>query len=120
MRAMHPQFDDTFLHYGNVPDELKHGFWNYFAYGIEPGSFGMAVLCNDFINASCRAHPALTVATFRDMAKWLVNCAPSGSYGNEETVIAWCRKSDQERLDIMIEYRLRPSVVDILKGTAVQ
>jgi hypothetical protein len=120
MRLAHPQFADTFLaYYHNVPDELVSGFWNYFAYGIEPGSFGMAVLCNDFVNASCRAHPSLSVATFRDMAKWLINHAPPGSWGNEDNVIAWCRKTDQERLDIMIEYKLRPGEFDILAGRAV-
>ena len=119
MRVIHPQFDSTFEHFSNVPYELRDGLWNYFAYGFEPGSFGMAVLCNDFINAACRAHPSLPANTFRDMAKWLLHHAPVDSWGNEEKVIAWCRKTDQERMDIMIEYRLRPHEFDILAGRAV-
>ena len=120
MRTMHPQFDTTFEHFPNVPQELREGLWNYFAYGFEPGSFCTAVLCNNFISAACRAHPALTLASLRDMAQWLMYHAPHGSWGDEEKVIAWCRKTDQERLDIMIAVGLRPDEFDILAGRAVQ
>lgn len=119
MRTMHPQFDSTFEHFPNVPIELREGFWNYFAYGISPGSFGLAVLCNDFLGAAVRAHPSLPSATFRDMAKWLLHHAPRHSFGDKKTVEVWIQKTNQERQDIMIECKLRPSVIDILKGEAV-
>jgi hypothetical protein len=116
---MHPQFGSTFENFSNMPHELRDGFWNYFAYGLEPGSFCTAVLCNNFIGAACSAHPSLSSATFRDMAKWLLCYAPANSWGSEEKVMAWCRKTDQERMDIMIECNIRPGEFDILAGRAV-
>lgn len=116
---MHPQFDDTFYHFPNVPVEMRESFWNYLAYGIDPGSFGMAVLCNNFMNASVRAHPALTVACFRDIAKWFQHHVPREAYGGIDNVMEWKTKTDQERMDIMIAVGLRPSEFDILRGRAV-
>jgi hypothetical protein len=118
-RAMHPQFENSFEYYHNVPDDFREALWMYFAYGIEPGGFGMAVLSNDFAGAVCRAHAMLTANTFRDLAKWLISCAPLESYGNNENIKSWKSKTDEERRDIMIEYGLRPSVIDILKGNAI-
>lgn len=114
-RKPHPQFLLTFRDF-DVPEEMKEAFWNYFAYGWDPGGFGMSILKNDFINAVCRAHPVLSVENLRHIAKWLINYAPTGSFASAENVKSWITKTDEERRDIMIEYQLRPSVVDILKG----
>ena len=116
---MHPQFVATFKHFSSVPQELKDELWHYFAYGIDPGSFLTAVLCNSFVDAACCAHSSLRVISLKDMAQWLMHHAPQSSWGDEEKMIAWCRKTDQERMDIMIEYGLRPHEFEILKGTAV-
>lgn len=117
-RSMHPQFNASFQYFECVPIDFREALWNYFAYGIDPGSFGMAVLMNDFIEAMCSAHPALNDHTFRDLAKWLLHCAPNNSYGSIDAINLWKLKTDDERRDIMIEYNLRPSEFDILKGIA--
>jgi hypothetical protein len=117
---MHPWFDRTFAdYYPEVPTDFREALWMYMVYGIEPGSFGMAVLKNNFCDAVCGAHRMLTADTFRDLAGWLVNYAPCQSWGDKERIEFWTNLTDVERRDIMIECRLRPSVIDILKGVAV-
>ena len=118
-RDTHPQFKETWNYYKEVPLEMIDGFWNYLAYGLEPGSFGMAILRNDFMDAVCRAHPNVTSLGMRGMAKWWMNVAPPGSYGSREAITRWIAKTDEERRDIMIECKLRPSEFDILRGLAV-
>ena len=57
--------------------------------------------------------------SFKDLAKWIDQYAPRQAYGNRENIEAWQRLTDEERRDIMIELRLRPSEFDILRGLAV-
>lgn len=117
-RDPHPQFMATFEHYA-VPQEMQMAFWNYLAYGWDPGGFGTAILRNDFFGAVLRAHPVLTSDHLRSIAKWFSNIPPPASFGSDAKIEAWKALIDDERRDIMIEYRLRPSVVDILRGVAV-
>lgn len=114
-REMHPQFKETFLH-SDFPVEMQEAFWNYLAYGWDPGSFGMAILRNSFMDAVARAHRALTAEHMREIAVWFANVPPPMSFGSDAKIEAWKALTDDERRDIMIEYRLRPSVIDILKG----
>ena len=116
MKEIHPKFIETFSMFPAVPVELPSSLWLYFCYGIPPGGFMTAVLCNDFCDAVCRAHPMLTAETLRSLAKWLINCAPSDSFGSADKMRRWQSLTNDERKDIMILYRLRPSVVEILKG----
>jgi hypothetical protein len=117
-RVMHPQFEATFEHY-KVPKEMQDAFWNYFAYGIDPGSFGMAVLRDSYSEAVVRAHQALTSEHLRSIAKWLYNVPPKQAFGSDEKIKQWKTFTDEARRDIMIELRLRPSEFDILRGLAV-
>ena len=117
-REMHQQFKETFEYY-KVPEEMQEAFWNYLAYGIDPGSFGMAILRNDFFDAVVRAHRTLSSDHLRSISKWFLNVAPSIAFGSEEKIKEWKALSDEERRDIMIELRLRPSEFDILRGIAV-
>lgn len=117
-RTIHPQFKATFENFA-VPEEMQDAFWNYFAYGIDPGSFGMAILRNDFFDAVIRAHRALTSEHLRNISRWFLNVAPKIAFGSEEKIKDWKALSDEERRDIMIEWRLRPTEFDILRGLAV-
>jgi len=117
-RTIRPQFKATFDHY-DVPEEMQEAFWNYFAYGLDPGSFGMAVLRDSFSEAVVRAHRALTAKHLRHIAKWLYNIPMKQAYGSDEKVTAWKLLTDEERRDIMIELRLRPDEFEILRGHAV-
>jgi hypothetical protein len=116
---MHSMFWKTINELDSIPADFAESLWLYMCYGIEPGSFGMAVLTNDFFNAALRAHPALTSATFKSLAQWLLFCAPADSFGSVEKVHKWKLLSDEQRRDIMIEYELRPSVIQVLKGEEV-
>jgi hypothetical protein len=116
---MHPQFNETFMYYDTIPDGIREGLWNYFAYGISAGGFCMHVLNNNFFGAMGSADHSWNSKSFKDLAKWIQQYAPPQSYGSRENIEAWQGLTDDERLEIMIELRLRPSVVDILKGAAV-
>lgn len=113
---MSPRFVESFEDYPYIPSDFYNSLWLYFNYGIEPGGFGMAVLHNDFCGAVTRAHPVLTVESMRDLAKWLYNCAPTGSWGSPALVKEWQSKADLYRRDALITCDLRPSVIDVLKG----
>ena len=115
-RDMHPWFNTSFQYYPDVPEEIKSALWNYLAYGLPPGGFTTAVLQNDFVSAAVRAHPALTSNTFRSLAKWLVNSVPAAAWGNLENMNDWMKKTQEERTEILIEWRLRPGEFDILRG----
>lgn len=118
-RNMHPWFNMTFSeYYHEVPYCFRESLWNYMAYGLEPGGFGMAVLRNDFCDAVSKAHRSLTAETFRHLAGWLDSYAPRQSWGNTKNIECWTKLNDIQRRDIMIECELRPSIVDILKGVA--
>lgn len=120
MREIHPQFNETFTYYAGVPDLIREGLWNYLAYGIPPGGFLTAALRNDFARAMCSADAHWNGKSFKDLGKWILQYMPAYSCGSEETMKEWMKKSDEERRDIMIEYRLRPHEFDILAGRAVQ
>jgi hypothetical protein len=117
-RTIHPQFKDTFSLYGGVPEGVQVSLWNYLAYGLEPGSFVRAVLENNFLMAATRADH-VSEQCLKSLAIWVINKMPYGSHGNAEAMQSWMAKTDEERLDIMIEMRLRPGVIDILRGVAV-
>ena len=113
---MSPRFEDSFEFYPDVDLDFRQSLWLYMMYGIDLGSFGMAVLRNDFHDAMNRAHRALTAARLRALTNWLYDNAPRISYGSEQNIITWKSLSDEQRRDILIECGLRPSVVDVLKG----
>jgi len=119
IREMHPQFDDTFLHYDSVPHQIRVGLWNYLAYGIPAGGFCMQVLNNNFMGAMGSADSSWNGRSFKDLALWITWYAPSESFGSDEKIRNWVKKTDLERREIMIELKLRPSVIDILKGDAI-
>lgn len=119
VRHPHPQFIETFTYFGNIPDAIREGLWNYMAYGIEPGGFMLAVLKNDFFSAMARADHSWNGQSFKQLAKWIDTNMPRYMRGDEEAIQEWKKKSDEERRDIMIELHLRPNEFDILAGRAV-
>lgn len=117
-RTIHPWFSKTFAEFHDIPIDLRTALWNYFAYAMHPGSFVYFVLVNNFYGVAQSAHPALSVACFRDLAEWLLCHAPTGSYGSIDMYNNWQAKTNEERCDTMIAYRLRPNEFDILSGAA--
>lgn len=119
MRDIHPFFDETFLYYDSVPVLIREALWYYLAYGIMPGGFLSAALHNDFMAAMCQADASWNGRSFRELAKWMIQYMPPSSYGRSEDIKYWTNLTDWDRLNIMIEYRLRPGEFDILSGKAV-
>jgi hypothetical protein len=115
---MHPQFNDTFVYYESVPHDIRVGLWNYLAYGISAGGFCMHVLNNNFLGAACSADHSWSGRSFKDLAKWIGQHAPMQAYGNAVNIKSWQGLTNEERQDIMIEIKLRPSEFDILRGDA--
>lgn len=116
MKIMHRMFVASFDDLSPVDEDMKAAMWLYMCHGIEPGSFGMAVLHNDFMTAALMAHPALPASVFKGLAQWLKFMAPYQSYGSEQQVKKWQSFTDEQRRDFMIESGLRPSVIQILTG----
>lgn len=99
-----------------VPLEMQEAFWNYFMYGWEPGSFGMAILENNFFDAVLHAHHALSMDHMRGIVQWFHNTRlPRAAHGSIEKVEAWRKLSDNQRKEIMEDLRLCPTLFDILR-----
>jgi hypothetical protein len=75
----------------NMTVDMQEAFQRYFDYGFEPGSFGMAVLCNDLTGAVLRADH-WNKQMLPGTVQWLVNNAPHGSWGSPEIVRDWLSK----------------------------
>jgi hypothetical protein len=71
-----------------VPPQLHEGLARYFAAGIMPGSFLLAVLSNDSASAIRRADDACR-AGYGELVLWLAKHAPCESWGSDDNVRAW-------------------------------
>ena len=100
-----------------IDPDSECSLWHYMAYGLEPGGMLTSILENDWYNAVSRAHPSLPVSVLKGLQTWVEYHAPIQSYGSADKMVGWYKLTNEERRDIMIECGLRPSVIDILKGT---
>ena len=114
--TMVPKFDKSFDMFDLATEDFKESMWNYMSYGLQPGGLGMSILLNDLASVVNRMHPALQIDNLKDMINWVHNVAPPTSFGSTENINKWENLSDTERRDILIKYRLRPSVIEILRG----
>lgn len=76
------------IDYSDLPDHMQDAMRLYMERGIEPGSFLMAVLCNDLMGAVSRADH-INASRLKDYAAWLYNNAPPQSFGSREKVGRW-------------------------------
>lgn len=76
------------MRYDKLPEHMQHGARDYIEKGVPPGSFLMAVLCNDLTQAFSRADDENRAAMF-DWASWLWNECPRRAWGDRKTVDAW-------------------------------
>lgn len=74
-----------------LPRHMRDGMRLYIENRIPPGSFLMAVLSNDLMDAFGRADDVNRHRLF-DFYVWLYNYAPSGCYGSRENVTAWMKE----------------------------
>ena len=81
--------ETTGINYDAVPvDYMAGGMQRYIEYGITPGHFLVAILCNDFMEAAQRADDTNRRCLFY-WAAWLYNYAPPACFGSPERFAAW-------------------------------
>ena len=71
-----------------IPDTLTEGLERYLCDHIVPGSFLLAVLSNDLLEAVNRADEDSRRA-LSDLVVFLVNNAPAAAWGSPERVRIW-------------------------------
>jgi hypothetical protein len=74
-----------------LPDHMVAGMVRYLVWGIPPGSFLGAVLSGDLFGALRRAD-GTNMNALPAYGRFLINYAPSGSYGSPDRVAAWLRE----------------------------
>jgi hypothetical protein len=111
-------FKETFA-YHDIPEAIQDGLWNYMAHGLEPGSFLISVLKNNFCMAVMRADSSWNGRSLKDLARWVINNVPDDMRGSDESIFNWMsNKTELERAERMIELGLRPHEFDVLRGFA--
>ena len=78
---------------GYVPDHTHQALLDYFDKGWEPGSFLMAVLRNDLMQASFRADH-INKTKLPEIAAWVYHNAPQGSWGTDEAIRGWLNNNE--------------------------
>lgn len=71
-----------------IPEHMVEGLDLYINHGIEPGSFLMAVLCNDLMESCARADH-VNIHALPAFCGYLYNHAPPQCYGSRQKVQAW-------------------------------
>jgi hypothetical protein len=79
-----------------IPEHMVEGLDLYINRGIEPGSFLMAVLCNDLMEACARADH-VNIHALPAYCGYLYNEAPPQCFGSYAKVAAWIEAKRAER-----------------------
>jgi len=76
------------INYDHAPNDLGPSLQRYIEHGIPPGSFLLAFLCNDLMEA-CMHADMYNRRIMHEIARWLLANAPTASYGSPENVAKW-------------------------------
>ena len=79
-----------------VPEGLMEGLHNYATFGLPPGSFLSAVICNDLVEACGRGDPE-SLRNLPAIVAWLYNEAPAECWGSREKMDAWIKYMAEQR-----------------------
>jgi len=79
------------INYERLPEHIRGGAKRYIEYGIQPGHFLTAVICNDLFEAFARADITCRNALF-DIVGFFYNEAPGGCWGSSEKMKAYIEK----------------------------
>jgi hypothetical protein len=71
-----------------IPDYMIGGLRSYIEYGIEPGSFLSAVLCND-LRGACECADHVNRHRLFEYVQFLYSYAPSACWGSPKRYEAW-------------------------------
>lgn len=84
------------LNYASFPNQgLVDGIKNYYEFGIPPGDFLTAVICNDLREACARADHVNRHLLF-EIIQWFYWEAPAGTWGSKEVFAKWCLGKQKE------------------------
>ena len=72
----------------HIPDYMGHGIENYLKYGLEPGDFLSAVICNDLTKAVSHADDT-NIKNIPAYVGYFYNQAPSACWGSREKMEKW-------------------------------
>ncbi len=77
---------------GNLPNISQEALKRYFVYGLEPGSFLTALLCDRPWTEVMSRADHWNKSLLADYLYWLQEHAPAGSWGSEQAVGSWLNK----------------------------
>jgi len=81
------RIEKVFAQY-RIPQYMADGTYNYLHYGVKPGSFLSAVICNDLRGAVENADDN-NGRCLVNWVKFFYNHCPAGSWGSLETMKKW-------------------------------
>lgn len=79
-----------------IPPYMRGGLNRYLLFGVPPGDFLEAVLCNDLVGAFAHADN-YNSRHVRDYVQFLYDYAPRGSWGSKEKYHAWIKHHTEKR-----------------------
>jgi len=85
-----------------LPTRFVEGMRLWLLYGVRPGSFFFAVLCNDLRNAIGYADP-YSLVELPGIVSWLHNEAPAAAWGSPEQCKAWHEERRKVHEDVQKE-----------------
>jgi len=71
-----------------IPQRMMDGINRYLDYGIIPGSFLQAVICNDLMEAASRADTE-NLNNLPAFMAFFYHHTPSGCWGSQKKMLAW-------------------------------
>ena len=74
-----------------IPDHMRDGIELWIDQGIEPGSFLMAVICNDLKGAFASAD-SINESRIKNFVQFFYWHAPSECWGSTEKATAWANE----------------------------
>ena len=88
--------------YERLPEHMQEAARLYIEEGEMPGSFLVAVLTNNLVEAFGKADE-VNRSCLWDWCLWLYNEAPEHAWGSAEKVLAWCAEQQALRLAARVE-----------------
>ena len=79
-----------------VPEVAMQGLHDYAAYGLQPGAFLTAVICNDLVGACERGNDE-NLRNLPAFVSYLYAEAPPECWGSKEKMKAWIAKMAEQR-----------------------
>lgn len=84
------------LNYNLLPEHLREGSKRYIEYGILPGDFLQAVICNNLRESFARADD-INIPRMFDIVSFFYNEAPQPCWGTKEKMNKWIDGFDHSK-----------------------